>query len=154
LYDDWETDGCNVRPATDPDTGLGFTISTELGKDIGIRLKNLYHDDTYDPLFPESYKGGLHPGMLVVSVDGHVFKTLHPDTDRQGGANDKLPTEIINAMHNGQRMRLEWRGKTEMFVRDQSLKGFGEAADACRRLMEEDPRERSFPPLIIDAAPK
>jgi hypothetical protein len=55
-------------------------------------------------MFPD---GWLQPGMLVISVDGHAFGTLHPETDK-GRMGDQLPTEIFRAMHDGKTMRIEY----------------------------------------------
>jgi hypothetical protein len=139
LFDDWKIEfweGCELHPA----------------KEVALFARDLpdEHGDIYffDAAFNSEFKilhisrnptiklwtaGHLGLGTLAISVDGHAFKTLHPERRQNNLAEDELPPGALEAMRTGTSIRILYQeqGVPQPQVRDQSLKGFGEAADFC-----------------------
>lgn len=135
VFDDWWTDfPCLFHPGPPPDPDPIPSVSSP---DFDVEFKER---DPFIRLWTlGSGREALRAGMLTISVDGHAFPVLHPELSGNSNwqpsinqATEKLPIAIFNAMHDGQTLRIEYRQHgREPLVMEQSLKGFGEAADRC-----------------------
>jgi hypothetical protein len=137
----WQTDPgqCDFLAEPKETNDIPGPTGNPLDDDIkaALFLLRVHLDEKGAPHFALSRYRGLRAGSLIISVDGHALAPLHADSVTTAHiAIGELPHETLDALHDGQTVRIEYQDGTPEtpLVGEIPLNGFAGLVDACRAL--------------------